>query len=51
MTNRTYAVEYADTLVDEWQPLTNFSGTGGTIDIQHGSETNSRFYRVNVQFE
>ncbi len=50
MTNRTYAVEYADTLGDEWQSLTNFSGTGGTINVQRSSETNSRFYRVNVQF-
>ncbi len=51
MTNRTYAVEYTDTLGDEWHSLTNFSGTGGTINVQRGSETNSRFYRVNVQFE
>ena len=49
MTNRIYAKESSDTLGDEWQSLTNFSGMGGMINVKRDSEIKSRFYRMNVQ--
>jgi hypothetical protein len=48
----TYAVEFKTDLMDDpqWQPLTNFSGTGATLQaVDSGATNEQRFYRVHVQ--
>jgi hypothetical protein len=48
----TYTVEFKMDLIDDpqWQPLTNFSGTGAAFQaVDSGATNEQRFYRVHVQ--
>ncbi len=52
-TNRTYSVEFRNSLLDPdvWQTLANgLPGTGGTMSINASRTQNMRFYRLRVNF-